>query len=275
MDAGFITGQQFKNNLETGVAQQAMSQTNQVTPYGNLSYSMTGGYSGPNGVWIPQYTATQTLNPNQQKLLDSRTNQQQGLFNLAEGFMPQLQQGLSTNLPTFGALPDTKAFTDDAYKALMSRSNQDIGAQREAQRVLNANQGVAAGSDAYNRSFQPIDRSAVDASQQATINAQQLADQYFNRELAGRTYQMQDAVTRQQNPFQQYSSLFNLAGGNTDPNLVNTPQAQIQTPDMTSPYMGQAQMAQQGALAGQAASSSRTGAMAGLAGAALTAAAMF
>lgn len=275
MDAGFITGQQFKNNLETGVAQQAMSQTNQVTPYGNLSYSMTGGYSGPNGVWIPQYTATQTLNPNQQKLLDSRTNQQQGLFNLAEGFMPQLQQGLSTNLPTFGALPDTKAFTDDAYKALMSRSNQDIGAQRDAQRVLNANQGVAAGSDAYNRSFQPIDRSAVDASQQATINAQQLADQYFNRELAGRTYQMQDAVTRQQNPFQQYSSLFNLAGGNTDPNLVNTPQAQIQTPDMTSPYMGQAQMAQQGALAGQAASSSRTGAMAGLAGAALTAAAMF
>lgn len=271
INPGFITSQQFKNNLETGIAQQAMSQTNQVTPYGSLTYNQTGGYSGPNGVWIPQYTATTTMSPEQQALYNQSNALKGSMFNLAQGYIPALQQGLSTELPKFGALPDTKAFTDQAYNALTARGNTELDRERDAAQVLAANQGVATGSEAYRRLQQPIEQGRVDLSNQSTINAQQLADQYFNRELQGRNWQMQDALQRRSLPFQEFAGLFGMANGGqpTQPNFVNTPQAQIQTPDMTSPFMAQAQLEAQDRQRGQSANNALMGSLFGLGGSVL------
>jgi len=76
---------QTATNIGTAIANQQMLNTNQVTPYGNLSFDQSGTYeyTDPlNGKTheIPQYTATQTLSPEQQAILEQN---QRGSLNLA------------------------------------------------------------------------------------------------------------------------------------------------------------------------------------------------
>lgn len=70
-----ISGQQFQTNLNSAASQSALNNYNQVTPYGDLSFAQTG--TGPNG--IPTYTATQTLNPGQQSLVNTGNTLAQSL----------------------------------------------------------------------------------------------------------------------------------------------------------------------------------------------------
>lgn len=76
---------QTATNIGTAIANQQLHNTNQVTPYGNLNFDQSGTYeyTDPlNGKTheIPQYTATQTLSPEQQAILDQN---QRGSLNLA------------------------------------------------------------------------------------------------------------------------------------------------------------------------------------------------
>jgi hypothetical protein len=67
-------------NKEAAIAQGELAMVNQVTPYGNIEYTNRGiseGYKDKDGKQVagtPQYTATQTLDPSQQRQLDL-TNQ--------------------------------------------------------------------------------------------------------------------------------------------------------------------------------------------------------
>lgn len=53
-------------NRQSGIETQAGSNVNQVTPYGSLTYNQSG--TGPGG--IPLYTATTSLSPDQEQLLN-------------------------------------------------------------------------------------------------------------------------------------------------------------------------------------------------------------
>jgi len=66
---------QTATNIGTAIAQQNLNNVNQVTPYGNLTYNQTGTYQYVDPLDgkvhnIPTYTATQTLSPEQQAILD-------------------------------------------------------------------------------------------------------------------------------------------------------------------------------------------------------------
>ena len=55
-----VSADQTKSNVSTAIANATLGNTNQITPYGNLTYAQTGGQQvGEN--WVPSYTATQTL----------------------------------------------------------------------------------------------------------------------------------------------------------------------------------------------------------------------
>jgi hypothetical protein len=58
--------QTAQGNIEAARVATAANRVNQVTPYGNLSYAVTGADPYGNPTW----TATQTLSPAQQQLLD-------------------------------------------------------------------------------------------------------------------------------------------------------------------------------------------------------------
>ena len=273
LNGSAIGSDQTKANVSSGISTSILNNTNQVTPFGGLQYANSGGSYDYNGNWIPQYTATQTLSPGQQGLLDSRTGAQQSLFDLAQSYFPQVAAGLNTPLPNFAPLPDTTQFQKDAYNALTARSDLALNQQTDAQKVQNANQGVATGSTAYNRSLQPLEQARVDASNQATINAGTLADQYINRQITGNNYQLNDALTRQNAPFQLYSGILGAAGGPTMPTFVNTPQTQIQAPDVTSPQLASFNAQQQDYTnslnRSTSGSNALTGSLFGLGGAAL------
>ena len=66
-------------NLDAARAATAANRVNQVTPYGRLDYSVTG--QDPYG--NPTWTATQSLNPQQQQLLDYQNQTSMGLGRLA------------------------------------------------------------------------------------------------------------------------------------------------------------------------------------------------
>lgn len=250
-DLGNIGQQQQTANIQTGIANAVLNNTNQVTPYGSLTYNQTGG-QWIDGNYVPQYTATQTLSPDQQKIYDQQTAlQQQALGQIAPGVLNNVQTAVNTPLTSNDAL------RSQAYDALTARSTEDLNRQIDQQKTQLANQGIQAGSAAYNNALEPFTRAITDASNQATINAGNLAQQNLGMEQ-----------TIRDQPLQDYATLLGFGGGVTQPNYVNTPQSQIQTADMESPLIAQYQANTAGNAAGM-------GGLFGLGGSLLNAGATF
>jgi hypothetical protein len=134
-------------NIEAARAATAANRVNQVTPYGNLNYAITG--ADPYG--NPTYTATQTLSPQQQQLLDYQNQTSMGLGRLAGQGLGYVENMLQTPFDT-SALPSTGFNPSQSYQdAYMQRLQPQIQQGREALDVKLANAGIPVGSEAYRR----------------------------------------------------------------------------------------------------------------------------
>jgi hypothetical protein len=134
-------------NLDAARAATAANRVNQVTPYGNLNYAITG--ADPYG--NPTYTATQTLSPQQQQLLDYQNQTSMGLGRLAGQGLGYVENMLQTPFDT-SALPSTGFNPSQSYQdAYMQRLQPQIQQGREALDVKLANAGIPVGSEAYRR----------------------------------------------------------------------------------------------------------------------------
>lgn len=88
-DPNAVAATQQGYNVDSGVASQAGSQVNQLTPYGSLTYQQSG--TGPSGV--PLYTATTSLSPQQQQLLNTLQGTQQTAGNQANSLLTNANYG--------------------------------------------------------------------------------------------------------------------------------------------------------------------------------------
>src|SRR4051812_9171952 len=77
-DPAATAAAQSATNKATAITQYGLNATDQVTPYGNLSYAQ--GKPWEDGT--PHYTATQTLSPEQQNLYNLGTQTQANLGNI-------------------------------------------------------------------------------------------------------------------------------------------------------------------------------------------------
>jgi hypothetical protein len=139
-----------QGNLAAAQTATAANRVNQVTPYGNLNYAETGTDSRGNPIW----TATQTLSPAQQQLLDYQNQTSMGLGRLAGQGLGYVENMLNTPFDT-SALPSTGFNPSQSYQdAYMQRLAPQIeqGQERLQQRL--ANQGIDIGSVAYDRAMQ-------------------------------------------------------------------------------------------------------------------------
>lgn len=272
-----VAAAQTGSNINTAIANAYIGATNQNTPYGNLTYEQTGTKDVA-GNAVPQFTATQTLSPEQQSIYRGQTNlQNQALNQIAPSLLNRVQQTVATPLSYAGAaeLPtDQTQLRNDAYNALTARSNQALDLQTKQQQTQLANQGITPGTEAYNNALRPIEQARVDAANQATINAGNLAGQNLSQAQALRQNQIADITNLRNSPLADYSALLGLGGGVTNPQYAQSIQATVQPTDVTSPYYnsynGQLQqynqqLAQQNAL---------TGGLFGLGGSALSSAAL-
>jgi len=136
-------------NIDAARLATAANRVNQVTPYGNLSYAITG--SDPYG--NPTWTATQTLSPAQQQLLDYQNQTSLGLGRLAGQGLGYVENMLNTPFDV-SKLPSTGFNPSQTYQeAYMQRLAPQLQQGREQLQQRLANQGIDIGSTAYDRAM--------------------------------------------------------------------------------------------------------------------------
>ena len=131
-------------NLDAARAATAANRVNQVTPYGNLNYAITG--QDPYG--NPTWTATTSLSDVGQKLLNNQDTASLGLGSSINTQLGNVQKtidaGFNPNLPSTGFNPG-QSYQDAYMQRLMPQINQS----RESNAASLANQGVVPGTKAY------------------------------------------------------------------------------------------------------------------------------
>lgn len=254
-------------NKETAIAQGNLNAINQVTPYGNLTWTNTG----TNSDGTPQRTVTQTLSPQQQAILDESQKAALTYGQTGNALLDSVKTMLGTpvDLSTLGAAP----VVNDNYRqqmrdALVQRAQPMYDRQRQQIETQLANQGIAPGSQAWNDAFQPYYAGLNDFGVAADLNAGNLAAQYYGAQQTARQNQINEKYLPRN---QELNTLAALLSGSqvTAPQFVNTPQTAVAPTDVIG-AQGQAlgvgmnnynqQMAQQNAM---------MGGLAGLGGAAI------
>jgi len=170
-------------NLDAARANVAANRVNQITPYGSLDYDISG--QDPYG--NPTWTATQSLAPEQQQLLDIQNQLSIGTGKLGQkglGYVENMiNQPFDTSKLVSTGFDPSQSFQD----AYMQRLDPQIQQSQEALDVRLANAGIPIGSEAYKRAQmtegQRINDLRLGATTQGFGVGQQARQQGFN-ELA-------------------------------------------------------------------------------------------
>ena len=222
-------------NRETAITQFGLNAVNQVTPYGNLTYTQTGTWADG----TPRFTATQTLSPAEQEALDL-SNRAQSLYGTAAvNQLGAVQEQLSQPFQFDpGAYGDTAMGRDAVERAMMERLQPQLERDRAAMETRLANQGIMLGSEAYRNAMSDYERQVAD-QRLAIVGA---AGQEENRMAALRAQRLQEQLALRGQPINEATALLTgqMVGS---PSFVNTPQTNVAPTD----YLGAVQM-QQAAL---------------------------
>lgn len=204
-------------NRDTALTQAMLNMTNQITPYGNLTYSQTGTskFKDSNGKWVetPTYTATQTLTPEQQAILKETNAASLNLGQLANQQSAAIKDQLAK--PFEFNNQDAADWSYDLASSRILPQQQKNQQQLESQLISS---GIRRGTAAW------------DSEMSRLTNAN--TDQLNQLALTGRQQAYQEALTNYNNPLNSISALM---GGSQiqNPNFVNTPQSQVGGVDYT------------------------------------------
>jgi hypothetical protein len=249
-------------NIQGAQTATAANRVNQQTPYGSLQYTQTGTDQFGNPMW----SANQTVAPEFQGALGNISNQLASQTNTpfnASQFAPQ------TSVAGGGM-----EGWDKASNLLMSRLNPQIEQGQERLQAQLANQGIAAGTEAYNRAMTLQGQKENDLRTQAQIAGSQVQNQMFGQNLQAGQFGNQ----AQNQAYQQAMGGYNLPLAQlgafrqaTAPTYINPyTQAAVAGPDILGAYTSSeaARIAQQNADAAKQAA--LTGGLFQLGGSALS-----
>ena len=207
---------QTATNVGTAIANQQVGNINQVTPYGSLTYENTGTYDyvDPHTGQVhtlPRQTATQTLSPQQQGIMDQSQRAQMNLAGTAADQSGFLRNYLGKPVNLNNEAVEARLFE-------LGRKRLDPALDERRQRVESslANRGIKMGSDAYDRAIELNTQSENDALNQLL--------------LTGRQQGVQEALTERNQPINEITAL--LSGSQvSQPQFINSQQGQIPTVD--------------------------------------------
>lgn len=203
---------ELQKNANLDVARQvaALNRVNQVTPFGNLTYSNKGG----------NWTATQTLDPLTLGSIQNSTRLAGNTYNAADQFLPTVQASLADRF----SLSDFNDQRDRTEQALASRLNPYLDRQQSELDNKLANQGVDLGSEAYGTAQNLFGQQKNDAYTQLILQAN--AEQ-------GRQFQL--AQAEQNQPLNQFLALKGQPTIN-GPSYINAPQTSVANTDVAGIY---------------------------------------
>lgn len=254
---------QTKTNVNTAVANNAMGMVNQRGPDGSLTYSQTGGFTDPDGNFIPQYTAETALSDAAQKRFDTTNVAQQNLADVAKTLSGQIMDTTGKpisydNLPELQGSGGYEASRKSVEDAMYSRLTPQMERARQTLETTLTNRGIRPGSEAYDRAMRNAGETENDARQQVILAAGGEQSRLAGLDSATRAQLLQERGNQANEPINRMAALLSQT-------QVNTPQYQTYTPQgmATTDYAGIAQqgfqnqqaiyqqkMAQQNALYG-------------------------
>lgn len=207
---------QTGTNVATAIANAALGNVNQITPYGSLTYSETGTrqvFDPSSGTTydVPTYQATTELSPEQQEILARTQGAQTSLAGLAQQLSGQAQTSLADPF-TLG----NEAVEGRLFELGRARLDPVFERQRASLEQDLANRGIRIGSAAY--------QTATEQQRQAE------ADAYNQLLLSGRGQAVQEQLAERAQPINEIAAL--LSGSQvTQPTFQPTQQPQLPTVD--------------------------------------------
>ena len=189
---------QTASNQQTALWNSALNNVNQVTPYGNLSWTLNQ-ITGPDGKLIPQWSSVINLSPEQQKILDSQNRQDIALGSLGEAQIGRIGESVSTPY-SYSGLGELEDYATAAENSLYSRLNPQFDRDEESMRTRLINQGIGQGSQAYQREMESFNQMKNDARMQAVLAGQQYA-------LTGRNQEIMEYDAQRNAPLNEYIGL--------------------------------------------------------------------
>lgn len=177
---------QQSSDLYAGQSSAIINNPNESNPYGSVTYGNAGYETvyDANGkpTYVPRYTRTVNLSPDQQRLLGLQTQTQYNLGQTAVAQSSKLKDYLGQSVNTAGlqgwkaaaapgAIRQDQAPTDRqaVENAMMSRFNTDAARQQASQDAQLAARGLGPGGQGYGAVQEQRDRARTDALNQAYL----------------------------------------------------------------------------------------------------------
>jgi hypothetical protein len=209
-----VTAQaQTDSNRDTAVANSYLNNVNQNTPYGSVTYDITG--TGPNGV--PRWTQTTTESANQAELRGLQEQQGIQLGQLGISQTGRVSDILGTNytprrfdtnsvtggpLDIAGALGDYGSDVEARTRELATRGlGRDFDQREESLRSRLANQGVNAGTEAFDTELRGLGEQRGEAFANAELMARSQAQSDRQQSLSELLGQRGTNLTEQQGQY--------------------------------------------------------------------------
>lgn len=214
---------QQSSELGASMGSSIINNPNQVNPYGSQSYSLAGYETIYDATgkqqYVPRYTQTTTLSPDQQRLLGLQTQTQYNMGQTGVEASSRLRDYLGKGVDTskaqawnagpnaaslatsFGGTGDYRqdtAPTDRTAieKALMGRYQENAGKSSRAEDAQLAARGLSPGSQQYTDVSDTRSRALTDASQQAYLASGQESRAQQEAYNQAQTQRYQEALAR-------------------------------------------------------------------------------
>lgn len=208
---------QGASNIGTAAATQTINMVDQYTPDGSLVYEQIGSAGVPDGFGgtsnVPRYKATQTLSEQQQALKGVNDATDMNLATIGRDQSAKIGGMLSEPVNLNNEATESRLM-DLGRKRLdpmWDRRQQDF----ETEMV---NRGIRPGSAAYSGARGDLEQGRNDA--------------YNSLLLGGRAQAVQEALAERNQPINEITAL--MSGSQvSQPNFVNTPNAQVAGVDYT------------------------------------------
>lgn len=170
---------QTESNVQTALTQALLNQYNQITPYGNLTftkigenpveevtYDKKGNPVGTKTRQIPQYQAETTLSPEQQQIYKTQSGLSQNYLDLAQQQLGQATSILSKPIDLSNDAVENRIM--ELGRKRLDPLWEQQGQQMDAKL---ANQGLAPGSQAYDDAMRVFSQGKNDAYNQWALQA--------------------------------------------------------------------------------------------------------
>jgi len=217
-----------------------VNQINQVTPYGNTTFS--------GDIGSPDRTQTLTLPDELQGAVSNQQKLQNYLSGFAADYAPQVAQSMSTPFNTANLGVSAPSY-DDSTRARIEQSLYDriepqFAKDEDRLRTQLANQGIGVGSEAYGDSMEGFNDAKTNARLAVTQQAGNEAARDFSLQQQGFNQALSNELLNRTQGLNEVSALTQGTGALQTPGLAQPAQYQVASPDI----IGLEGMAYQGRL---------------------------